>query len=323
LPRLTEFANWRPFWESARRIGRLKGVAGNPASSGRVTCPWWLISVDVPLGLGQRVGSCGVGIARLRVGGVLEVDARVVIFEVPGLDMAKVRVYELAKELGVDSRGLMLRLGELGEFVRSASSAIEPDVVRRLRAELPAVRPSPSGGSWPVGPVRSRLSAPRPRPRPNPFATGRQQNPFVPPVVSLRESTVARGDQAVRACSDAEQVFGAQAVRATSREVVNGRETYPDGYGWRWQQHIISHDTYVELLQVGVEPHEADLAYECLIAGLRPAELMTRLGEKTVLEWLRDGHPAAKVAKTLEDCRRDPNSRHLVVEFGGGGAATG
>ena len=36
--------------------------------------------------------------------------------------MAKVRVYELAKELGVESKTVMAKLNELGEFVRSASS---------------------------------------------------------------------------------------------------------------------------------------------------------------------------------------------------------
>ncbi|NKY07997.1 hypothetical protein HF998_13590, partial [Cellulomonas hominis] len=52
--------------------------------------------------------------------------------------MAKVRVYELAKELGVDSKTLMTKLNELGEFVRSASSTIEPPVVRKLRDTYPA-----------------------------------------------------------------------------------------------------------------------------------------------------------------------------------------
>lgn len=52
--------------------------------------------------------------------------------------MAKVRVYELAKELGVDSKALMAKLGELGEFVRSASSTIEAPVVRKLRDAYPA-----------------------------------------------------------------------------------------------------------------------------------------------------------------------------------------
>ncbi|HWS57730.1 MAG TPA: translation initiation factor IF-2 N-terminal domain-containing protein, partial [Actinotalea sp.] len=52
--------------------------------------------------------------------------------------MAKVRVYELAKELGVESKALMAKLNELGEFVRSASSTIEPPVVRKLRDIYPA-----------------------------------------------------------------------------------------------------------------------------------------------------------------------------------------
>ena len=38
--------------------------------------------------------------------------------------MAKVRVYELAKELGVESKELLAHLKQQGEFVRSASSTI-------------------------------------------------------------------------------------------------------------------------------------------------------------------------------------------------------
>ena len=35
--------------------------------------------------------------------------------------VAKVRVYELAKEFGVESKVVMTKLEEMGEFVRSAS----------------------------------------------------------------------------------------------------------------------------------------------------------------------------------------------------------
>ena len=55
--------------------------------------------------------------------------------------MGKVRVYELAKELGVDSKTVLAKLGELGEFVKSPSSTIEPPVVRRLRDAFPAAPP--------------------------------------------------------------------------------------------------------------------------------------------------------------------------------------
>ena len=53
--------------------------------------------------------------------------------------MSKVRVYELAKELGVESKVVVAKLQELGEFVRSASSTIEAPVVRKLRDAFPAV----------------------------------------------------------------------------------------------------------------------------------------------------------------------------------------
>src|SRR5712691_13491392 len=50
-----------------------------------------------------------------------------------GSVVAKVRVYELAKEFGVESKAVMAKLQEMGEFVRSASSTIEAPVVRRLK----------------------------------------------------------------------------------------------------------------------------------------------------------------------------------------------
>ncbi len=53
-----------------------------------------------------------------------------------GSAVAKVRVYELAKEFGVESKAVMAKLQEMGEFVRSASSTIEAPVVRRLKDEF-------------------------------------------------------------------------------------------------------------------------------------------------------------------------------------------
>nr|NLI50593.1 hypothetical protein [Propionibacterium sp.] len=78
--------------------------------------------------------------------------------------MAKVRVYELAKELGLESKDLLAQLKDMGEFVRSASSTIEPPVVRRITEKLksggasaapakpapPAARPGTPGPRRPV-----------------------------------------------------------------------------------------------------------------------------------------------------------------------------
>lgn len=47
--------------------------------------------------------------------------------------MSKVRVYQLAKEVGLDSKALLQLLREEGDFCRSASSTLDPSVVRRVR----------------------------------------------------------------------------------------------------------------------------------------------------------------------------------------------
>ncbi|MEU5182982.1 translation initiation factor IF-2 [Streptomyces longwoodensis] len=122
--------------------------------------------------------------------------------------MAKVRVYELAKEFGVESKVVMAKLQELGEFVRSASSTIEAPVVRKLTDALqaggngksakPAPRkaaprpaaPSPAqGGS--TSPAGDRPAAPRP-PAPKPAAA---QTPPAAPAAPA--STPAPGPRPV------------------------------------------------------------------------------------------------------------------------------
>ncbi|MFT4469914.1 translation initiation factor IF-2 [Arthrobacter sulfonylureivorans] len=68
--------------------------------------------------------------------------------------MAKVRVHELAKELGITSKDAVSKLQELGEFVRSASSTIEAPVVKKLRDAFPAAAP------------KSEQAAPKAAPKP-------------------------------------------------------------------------------------------------------------------------------------------------------------
>ena len=67
-----------------------------------------------------------------------------------GSVVAKVRVYELAKEFGVESKAVMAKLNEMGEFVRSASSTIEAPVVRRLKeafATQQSAKPQAAGAA--------------------------------------------------------------------------------------------------------------------------------------------------------------------------------
>ncbi|MGK5678671.1 translation initiation factor IF-2 [Actinoplanes sp. URMC 104] len=67
----------------------------------------------------------------------------------------KARVHELAKELGVDSKTVLAKLKEMGEFVKSASSTVEAPVARRLRGALEA-------GSAPAAPAAAAPSASAP-----------------------------------------------------------------------------------------------------------------------------------------------------------------
>src|ERR1700756_642263 len=82
--------------------------------------------------------------------------------------VAKVRVYELAKEFGVESKAVMTKLEEMGEFVRSASSTIEAPVVRRLKEAFGggSARGGGSGSGSRPGGQNGHSAAPRP-PRPD------------------------------------------------------------------------------------------------------------------------------------------------------------
>ncbi|MER6064320.1 translation initiation factor IF-2 [Streptomyces sp. NPDC001792] len=100
--------------------------------------------------------------------------------------MAKVRVYELAKEFGVESKVVMAKLQELGEFVRSASSTIEAPVVRKLTdafqgggngksAAKPAPRKAAPRPAAPSPAQAARPATPRPAAPKPPTAPAAQQ----------------------------------------------------------------------------------------------------------------------------------------------------
>jgi translation initiation factor IF-2 len=56
--------------------------------------------------------------------------------------VAKVRVHELAKQLGMESKVVLAKLQEMGEFVRSASSTVEAPVVRKMLELFPDAKPT-------------------------------------------------------------------------------------------------------------------------------------------------------------------------------------
>ncbi|GAA1529299.1 translation initiation factor IF-2 [Microbacterium ginsengiterrae] len=102
---------------------------------------------------------------------------------------SKPRVHEIAAELGVDSKVALAKLKELGEFVKSPSSTVEPPVARKLRAAIEAdgaiaakapekqekkpasATPAAPAPKAPVpGPKRAAEPAPAPAPEAKPAA---------------------------------------------------------------------------------------------------------------------------------------------------------
>ncbi|WP_460799499.1 translation initiation factor IF-2 [Microbacterium sp. GXF0217] len=87
---------------------------------------------------------------------------------------AKPRVHEIAAELGVDSKVALAKLKELGEFVKSPSSTIEPPVARKLRAAIEADGAAkPAAAAAPAKPKaapapKPGAAAPTPGPKPGP-----------------------------------------------------------------------------------------------------------------------------------------------------------
>ncbi|AWG98883.1 translation initiation factor IF-2 [Rhodococcus ruber] len=98
----------------------------------------------------------------------------------------KARVHELAKELGVTSKELLARLKEQGEFVKSASSTVEPPVARRLRESFakangdgaaPSAAPKPGAPRPGPRPAAPAQAAPAPAPAPQPEAAAPAPSP--------------------------------------------------------------------------------------------------------------------------------------------------
>ncbi|WP_179782597.1 translation initiation factor IF-2 [Micromonospora jinlongensis] len=92
----------------------------------------------------------------------------------------KARVHELAKELGVESKTVLAKLKEMGEFVKSASSTVEAPVARRLRNAFVASAGAPAPAAAPSAPASTPASTPTPTTAPTPGAPRVSAKPMPP-----------------------------------------------------------------------------------------------------------------------------------------------
>lgn len=78
-----------------------------------------------------------------------------------GENVSKVRVHELAKQLGMESKEVLAKLQDLGEFVKSASSTVEAPVVRKLLEMFPDAKPAEE--KKPVKKAAAKKAAAKPK----------------------------------------------------------------------------------------------------------------------------------------------------------------
>ncbi len=72
----------------------------------------------------------------------------------------KARVSAIAKELGVQSKDVLAKLTELGEYVKSPSSTVEAPVVRKLHEAFPAPPPKVAKAAKATKPTKSATPTP-------------------------------------------------------------------------------------------------------------------------------------------------------------------
>ena len=78
--------------------------------------------------------------------------------------MAQPRVHEFAKEVGVPSKEVIAKLKDMGEFIKSSSSTLNPMVLKKLRAEFPAAAAKPAAKAAPAESAAKPAAKPAPKP---------------------------------------------------------------------------------------------------------------------------------------------------------------
>ena len=70
------------------------------------------------------------------------------------------RVYDIAKELGIDTKDALAKLAELGEYVKSPSSTIAPPIAKKLRDAFPNAKPKEEPKAAPKAAAKPKVDAP-------------------------------------------------------------------------------------------------------------------------------------------------------------------
>ncbi len=110
--------------------------------------------------------------------------------------MANPRVHEIASDLGIESKIVLEKLKEMGEFVKGPSSSVAPPVARRVKAALEADGIKPA-----AAPAKPKPAAAKPAPTPEPTPAPEASAPVAdaPLTVAERQAQAEAAQAAAKA----------------------------------------------------------------------------------------------------------------------------
>lgn len=211
----------------------------------------------------------------------------------------RMRVREVAKELGVTSIELLERLREMKEYVNSLQQFLEVPTIRNLHDTYgvsyaePAESSSRSPTQAPYPPTG--LTAPRPQ------AT-RNNHPLAsePARTRATDSTKRQG----RGFSGGLIDGWTSAKSMDAYAVASGSEAAPAWEYPEWQLKGFTETERDVWIAAGLRPSQAKWAAALRDAGLTPVDLAEDLNGWTVLARLQKGEGAAAVARLLKEARK-------------------
>ena len=183
-----------------------------------------------------------------------------------------IRVHQLASEFGVPSKTILAVLTDMGEYVKSASSTVEPPVVMRLRDRLRL-----QGSAVPeMRPARRTVQPPRgQRPGGNPFTSsrGRAGGRVTDPNVIAAATMFGVSPESLRPAPKPKKKW---VERPAGVHEVDDRDLL-----------LMDRKERAEWLEAGLSEHDARLADSCKRFGIGPDDLALVVEGRAVWDRLR------------------------------------
>ncbi len=255
---------------------------------------------------------------------------------------SRIRIHELASELGTSPDEIVEFLREQGERVRDRSTVVGLSAARAVRRHFgretaepawPAVdRPAPvDQRAFAVSPVQFSAPADVPITTPIPaVATDVPQflpaySPFAGAPAPVAVKAAEKGPDVPSGRATPPSFFAAKSSRPTMNRSATrpGSRTVPANRGpvvapselpqtsdistdERWRRAGIDSDLQAQWTGAGLRATDAALAEQCTLMGIGPDDLDLRLAGRTTLQRLRDGEPVPSVWARLEEYRQQP-----------------